>query len=175
MASIALVHVQMAMPFDHGLQLSVGAVIRVFGIVSHDPYRFSIGLIASGHNDDSHNALLFTVRFDGNLIVMNSRQHGTWGKEERLCNFPFVKGDSFVMIVRVQDCGYEAIVNGQRVHMYKHRIPLEHVQRLFISDQPKGNCQSLCLADVSVVDGSGQTQFPEPSSVSNLLLCSLSY
>lgn len=156
------------MPYDHKVRLSPGVVIRIHGIVSHDPYRFGINLLACGQGDDRHNPFHFNVRFDGHVIVMNSREQGKWGKEERPGGFPFARGEGFVATIRVRDDGYETIISGQRLPLYRHRIPLDQVQRLFIVDQPKGHRPSLVVAHVSVMAANGQPLIPAASSVSKL-------
>ena len=47
----------------------------------------------------------FSIRFHQNCIVRNTKQSGSWGREERDGGMPMSKGQAFHMIIAVhQDC-----------------------------------------------------------------------
>ncbi|CAL8135931.1 unnamed protein product [Orchesella dallaii] len=83
---------------------------------------------------------------DANVVVRNTLSADGWGNEERHSPpFPFLKGKCFKIVIR---CGHDLLqisVDGQSFVDYKHRLPLEDINFLSISNG----------IEVSVIEVSG--------------------
>ena len=65
------------------------------------PARFFVNFeVGQGQGADV--AFHFNPRFDGwDKVVLNSKQNGSWGKEERKMSMPFRKGAAFELVFTV--------------------------------------------------------------------------
>ncbi|XP_053402058.1 galectin-9-like [Mercenaria mercenaria] len=83
-------------------------------------------------------AFHFDVRFNylgcRNVIVRNTKDRKGWGPEERrLPYFPFQPNMSFEMIILTEHRCFKVAVNNQHLLEFKHRIPLDRVDTLYIT------------------------------------------
>uniref|UniRef100_A0A9J8BHK4 Galectin 4 n=1 Tax=Cyprinus carpio carpio TaxID=630221 RepID=A0A9J8BHK4_CYPCA len=67
-------------------------------------------------------------------MVLNSRQHGAWGKKEKL-ELPLKQGSSFDLIIAVNSENYQVYLNGSEVGQFQHRIPLDRVIALSVGGE----------------------------------------
>ncbi|XP_072495844.1 galectin-9-like isoform X1 [Notamacropus eugenii] len=93
--------------------------------------RFFVNL---QHGFDGRNiAFHFNPRFeDGNLVVCNTKQNGSWGKEERKMQMPFQKGAPFEIRFQVHSAAFKVTVNGSYFVEYQHRVPFHQVDTISI-------------------------------------------
>ncbi|KAJ8363183.1 hypothetical protein SKAU_G00120140 [Synaphobranchus kaupii] len=119
------------MPFKNGMEL------KVTGVVSSDPHRFTINVC---HTEEAI-ALHFDLRFNHegaiNTIVFNSKEVAAYNfdEEKRVADFPFKAGQEFeVSIVFNSDNFDIRLPNG---HMVQFPNRLKHMQynnMLFVGD-----------------------------------------
>ncbi|XP_075330674.1 galectin-4-like [Odontesthes bonariensis] len=108
--------------------------------------RFFINLLC-GESESSDIALHFNPRFDGrDKVVLNSRQSGSWGSEEKIRSMPFSKGKAFEMVIIVTSEGLKIKVNGKDFFMFPHRIPVELVRAMNIGGD-------VCIKTINVIGG----------------------
>ncbi|MFH4973874.1 hypothetical protein AB6A40_000583 [Gnathostoma spinigerum] len=113
-------------------KLEPGRILVVSGDTATNAKRFAINLtLDTPQNELSNIALHFNVRFDEKKIVMNSKQNGEWGKEERISN-PYKPGGKFDIRIRAHENHFEMIVEQKKVHEYKYRLPLGSIRFLDI-------------------------------------------
>ncbi|MBN3309959.1 LEG protein, partial [Amia calva] len=83
---------------------------------------FAINL---GHSENDV-ALHFNPRFDahGDLrtIVMNSRQGGAWGSEQRESSFPFQQGEEFKVYITHNNDSFEVKLSDGSVIHFPNRL-----------------------------------------------------
>ncbi|XP_035240193.1 uncharacterized protein LOC118209142, partial [Anguilla anguilla] len=123
------------MPFVEHLHhsLKTGMYMYFRGKVDDDIKRFHINL-QNGDVKGCATALHFNPRFKPNeVVVFNTFQNGKWGKEERVNEMPFRKGEEFELVIIVTAKGYQVIVNGRQFYMFKHRLPVNQVSALKIA------------------------------------------
>ncbi|KAF4118163.1 hypothetical protein G5714_000214 [Onychostoma macrolepis] len=78
-------------------------------------------------------ALEYSLRFDENVVVRNTYDDGTWGKEERCGCMPFKRGQPLQVIIFCTHQNFEIFSNGEKVHTYNHRYSnLEYIDVLDI-------------------------------------------
>ncbi|XP_062860528.1 uncharacterized protein lgals4 [Trichomycterus rosablanca] len=69
----------------------------------------------------------------GQNIYLNSFRNDTWEQEEIVPDKSFTKGAAFIIFVFIRSDGYEVYVNGVKLCMFKHRIPLENISTLSVN------------------------------------------
>ncbi|XP_059164750.1 galectin-5-like [Physella acuta] len=118
--------------------LYAGKEFHISGVPSCSPSRFSIILMCGACNC-ADIALHFDVRFcygpDRNVVVINDRQCGTFGKEERnqRC-FPFCPNVAFEIVIRVEANCFKISVNNSHFSEFCHRVfPLQRADQLNIT------------------------------------------
>ncbi|XP_044141057.1 galectin-9 [Bufo gargarizans] len=122
--------------------LNDGTMVVISGTVPHSGDRFSVNFqCGAGESDDI--AFHFNPRFDGGLLVCNTKQSNSWGKEERKNELPFHRGHPFEIRILVSHHDYKVSVNRQHFLEYCHRIPLPRVNTLTV----KG-CVTLTCVDI---------------------------
>lgn len=114
--------------------LNAGSQIVIRGRVLQDAVRFSINL-KCGEDHDSDIALHFNPRNDdGDVVVRNTLQNGSWQTEERdTPHFPFNNGQKFTLRIMTNPDCYSIMVNNSPFVRYNHRIPPEDVCFLHLS------------------------------------------
>uniref|UniRef100_A0A8C6SMV5 Galectin n=1 Tax=Neogobius melanostomus TaxID=47308 RepID=A0A8C6SMV5_9GOBI len=113
--------------------LRQGSSIYIQGCIPKDISRFHISLLC-GQSESSDIALHFNPRFDGrDKVVFNTRQHDTWGSEDKIRSMPFRKGERFEMVILITSQGYQIKVNGKDFYMFEHRVPVERVGGIMIA------------------------------------------
>ncbi|XP_035239856.1 uncharacterized protein LOC118208954 [Anguilla anguilla] len=118
-------------PFPKAIDggLKPGMSLYFEGMVHSEVNGFHINLEAG-----KDVAMHFRVYFQQpELVVFNSLEKGSWGKEERVTEMPFRKGENFQLLFNVTSDGYQVIVNSCAFYVYKHRIPVDRVISLLIS------------------------------------------
>ncbi|KAJ8280296.1 hypothetical protein GJAV_G00052880 [Gymnothorax javanicus] len=116
---------------DGGLKVGMSLIFK--GMVHHIINRFHINLKCREERGGAK-ALHFNPRFKhGEVVVLNSFQHGRWQGEERPAGMPFTKGGIFELVFNVTSEGYQVIVDGKDFHLFKHRIPVERVCAIRVS------------------------------------------
>uniref|UniRef100_A0A8B9H136 Galectin n=1 Tax=Astyanax mexicanus TaxID=7994 RepID=A0A8B9H136_ASTMX len=82
----------------------------------------------TGSSDGDDVALHFKPRI-GQKVTLSSFRNGKWESEESASAEPFTRGAPFTMFFTINTEGYEVFVNGVKHCMFKHRIPVEKIQR----------------------------------------------
>ncbi|TEA42738.1 hypothetical protein DBR06_SOUSAS1610265, partial [Sousa chinensis] len=81
--------------------LRVGMSIYIQGVASEHMKRFFVNFEV-GQGPEADVAFHFNPRFDGwDKVVLNTRQNGNWGKEEKKRSMPFSKGAAFELVFMV--------------------------------------------------------------------------
>uniref|UniRef100_A0A8D2E3X1 Galectin n=1 Tax=Theropithecus gelada TaxID=9565 RepID=A0A8D2E3X1_THEGE len=87
-------------------------------------------------------AFHFRVYF-GHVVVMNSRECGSWKSEMRCSNVPFEDGKPFELCISVLDNEYQVSVNGQHCYSFPHRFPPCYVKMVQV-------CRDISLTSMCV-------------------------
>ncbi|XP_032982963.1 galectin-7 [Rhinolophus ferrumequinum] len=105
----------------------VGTVMRIRGVVPDKAGRFHVNLLCSDEKD-ADAALHFNPRLDQSVVVFNTKERGTWGKEERGHGFPFQRGQPFDVLLISTKEGFKVVVEDSEFHNFHYRIQPEHVR-----------------------------------------------
>ncbi|KAM9320053.1 galectin-9-like [Gastrophryne carolinensis] len=131
--------------------LKDGTLVVISGSVQHSGDRFAVNF-QCGPDIAFH----FNPRFDGSLVVCNTKEHQNWGKEERKNELPFHRGHPFELRILVTHHDYKVSVNRNHFLEYHHRIPFHRVQNLEIN-----GCVSLSCVDIQA---QGKPPYLPPTS-----------
>ncbi|KAL5008483.1 hypothetical protein ScPMuIL_014064 [Solemya velum] len=93
--------------------------------------RFAIDLLCESKGDI---AFHFNPRFNEKCIVRNTKVNNNWGTEERGGCFPLQKEVPFEIVIQVNANHFTVLVNGQHFCTYKHRVPINLVNIVAVSD-----------------------------------------
>ncbi|XP_011807786.1 PREDICTED: galectin-7 [Colobus angolensis palliatus] len=104
-----------------------GTVLRIRGLVPPNASRFHLNLLC-GEEEGSDAALHFNPRLDTSEVVFNSKEQGSWGREERGPGVPFQRGQPFEVLIIASDDGFKAVVGDAQYHHFRHRLPLARVR-----------------------------------------------
>uniref|UniRef100_A0A673FSL6 Galectin n=1 Tax=Sinocyclocheilus rhinocerous TaxID=307959 RepID=A0A673FSL6_9TELE len=123
-----------------------GKVIIIQGVISPQAKRICFKLrYITGI------ALEYSLRFDENVVVCNSYDDGTWGKEEQcgLISHPCLLC-VFQVTIFCTHQNFEVFSNGEKVHTYSHRYSnLENIDVLDICGDVQlndySNAKMFCL------------------------------
>lgn len=138
------VYLQQSLPFWAVIPggCTPGTLVLIVGRITTANARFSVNFVAGNtlnpyEADANDVALHFNPRFRESCVVRNTRQHGTWGKEERLPKdfLPMTAGSTFELLFLVQPEGFKVAVNGKHFIEYKHRIAYQLVGLLKIEGE----------------------------------------
>ncbi|NP_001140054.1 Galectin-4 [Salmo salar] len=157
--------------------LRSGMSVYIQGVIPHEITSFNMNL-QCGESEGSDIGFHFSPRFDNwDKVVFNSCQEGEWGSEEEIHNMPFSKGDAFEMVIIIKQEGYQVAVNGQDLHTFNYRIPVERVNALQIGGD-------VSIQTISIIGGGnpgadqiggnlpvmdGQTIFKPPVPYSSMI------
>uniref|UniRef100_A0A5F8HFT5 Galectin n=1 Tax=Monodelphis domestica TaxID=13616 RepID=A0A5F8HFT5_MONDO len=99
--------------------LHAGKFLLVLGSILPTADSFEINL-RSGNDIAFH----LNPRFQENTIVRNSHINYLWGPEERALSsvMPFIKGQTFMVLITCEAQGFKVTVNGQYLFSYSHRV-----------------------------------------------------
>nr|XP_009292173.1 uncharacterized protein si:dkey-151j17.4 isoform X3 [Danio rerio] len=111
--------------------LKAGKGVFIQGAVPAGSDGFVVNL-KCGESDGDDIAFQMKPQFISNFTAVNSRQNGSWGKEEKL-DFPLKPGSSFDLNIAVNSEGYQVFLSGQEVGCFQHRISLERVNTLAVA------------------------------------------
>ncbi|XP_075121025.1 galectin-9B-like isoform X2 [Leptodactylus fuscus] len=130
-----------------------GTLVIISGAVQHSGDRFAVNL-QCGHSDSDDIAFHFNPRFDGGLVVCNTKEHKSWGKEEHKREMPFHRGQPFEIRILISGHDYKVSVNRNHFLEYHHRIPLHKVKTLTVN-----GCVTLSSVEIQ---GQGPAYPPQP-------------
>uniref|UniRef100_A0A8C1S6Q0 Galectin n=1 Tax=Cyprinus carpio TaxID=7962 RepID=A0A8C1S6Q0_CYPCA len=105
--------------------LKAGKAIFIQGSVPSGCESFVVNL-KCGESKGNDIAFQIRTQFSSNCMVLNSRQHGAWGKKEKL-ELPLKQG-SIIFNLKVY-------LNGSEVGQFQHRIPLDRVIALSVGGE----------------------------------------
>ena len=105
------------MPFAVPLQhMRPGKLLQIAGDVPAHSGRFVVNVQSGGGGDAHHVPLHLSARFDdpydGHVLVVTNRQHGSWGAEQRekgAPHFPFQRGHAFEILILVEHGEYKVL------------------------------------------------------------------
>nr|CCQ48559.1 galectin 4 [Channa striata] len=162
-------------PLNGGLR--EGTSIYLHGFIPENITRFFVNLHC-GEYESSDVAFYFSPQFDGwDKVVFNTCQNGCWESEEKIHHMPFRRGQDFEMVITVTSHGYKIRVNGQDLHTFNYRIPVERVNALQIGGD-------VSIQTISIIGGGnpgadqiggnlpvmdGQTIFKPPVPYSSMI------
>ncbi|XP_054857377.1 galectin-9 isoform X2 [Eublepharis macularius] len=112
-----------------------GLMVIVTGSVLHNCTRFQVDFqCGSTQVPRPDIAFHFNPRFDdGDCVVWNSFERGSWQHEERQYTMPFHKGRPFEIRFLVQSSSFMVAVNGKHYLEFKHRVPISRVDTIGVS------------------------------------------
>jgi len=105
-----------------------GKSIYISGKIDDGSSRFAVNL-QCGESPDDDIALHVNPRWDddeGSVLVLNSREAGSWGEEVRLPN-PIVPGEEMDMHILGMNEGYTILINGEPVTDIEYRMDTTRV------------------------------------------------
>lgn len=104
------------------VSLTVGSQIYIQGLVPEVSLRFSVNL-QRGIGEADPIFLHINPRFEpeGPVVVLNSREVKSWGREERASPSPFAQGRPFLLAITCFPQGYELAVNGLPFATFDYR------------------------------------------------------
>ena len=98
-------------------------------------FRFTINLQEDGEHNSDNIAFHFNARQSEDVVVRNTKDGGDWQDEERdIPFFPFNEGKTFLIKIEVAPAILRVYVNGKHFINYKHRIDMERIHYLFVSE-----------------------------------------
>lgn len=116
--------------------LQDGDMVQIKGRVLPHCDRFHVNLqcgTMAGHCDV---ALHFNPRFEcPGYVVCNSFENQHWCSEERKYETPVQKGETFQLLILVQNDSYKVAVNDKHFLEFMHRLPLASVNTISIEGQ----------------------------------------
>jgi len=127
-----------AVPFRQVLHgaMQTGKTISITGRPKPYANRFSINLEKTRDVPDiifHMNPRFAAVDEPMPVIVRNHMFDNAWGKEERdTPAFPFLRGFNFDMTIICEEEFYLVAVNGQHLLSFRHRIPFEIADTIYI-------------------------------------------
>ncbi|XP_068565239.1 galectin-8-like [Cebidichthys violaceus] len=112
-----------------------GEMVLIQGSVPSGADRFQVDLTCgSSVKPRADVAFHFNPRFKKSpCVVCNSLQKERWSREEIQNQNPFTVGETFELIVLVQEDSYKVAVNGAHLLEFRHRVDLERVDTLCVS------------------------------------------
>ncbi|XP_057568707.1 galectin-4 [Hippopotamus amphibius kiboko] len=138
-------------PIPGGLR--IGMSIYIQGVANEHMKRFFVNFEV-GQSPEADVAFHFNPRFDGwDKVVLNTKQDGKWGNEEKKRSMPFSKGSAFELVFMVLAEHYKVVVNGNPFYEFGHRMPLQMVTHLRVDGDLK-------LQSINFIGGQ-----PAPSQV----------
>ncbi|XP_069767215.1 galectin-4-like isoform X2 [Narcine bancroftii] len=121
--------------------LQDGDMIQIKGRVLPQCNRFHVNLqcgTAAGHCDV---AFHFNPRFEcPGYVVCNSFENQRWCSEERKHEEPIHKGETFQILILVQNDVYKVAVNDKHFLDFRHRLSLSKVNTISIDGQVEVVC-----------------------------------
>ncbi|CAK9304223.1 unnamed protein product [Gordionus sp. m RMFG-2023] len=112
-------------------KLMDGSGIFIQGFAHKNAKNININL-KSGYDKDDDIPFHYNLRFGEDVMVINSYDNKSWGKEERVKHFPFQKGQMFELFYFLEGDHYRVSINGKPVFEFRHRINPEGVRVLAI-------------------------------------------
>uniref|UniRef100_A0A6I8S0A5 Galectin n=1 Tax=Xenopus tropicalis TaxID=8364 RepID=A0A6I8S0A5_XENTR len=138
--------VPFTLPLSHGLH--DGFLVVISGVVCPSGDRFNINF-QCGHSSNDDVAFHFNPRFiDGGIVVCNTKERNSWGREENKREMPFHRHQPFEIRILVSNHSYNVSVNRNHFVEYHHRIPIQRVNTLTI-----GGCVNLTCVHVQQQGG----------------------
>jgi len=126
------------MPFRSKLQerIEPGQTLSVKGRAHSTSKAFSINFLRGGDFEQGDRALHVSVRFDEKKVVLNTHEHGKWGKEERHSHH-MKQGDKFDIRIRTHADRFQIFFNGEEFAKYDHRMPVSSIDHFSV----EGDCE----------------------------------
>ncbi|XP_050957488.1 galectin-9 [Labeo rohita] len=121
-------------PFSKPIQggLKDGMTITVCGRVLPNADRFHVNLQRNSDVVLHINPRYTWFWISYGYVVHNSCQNGTWDWEENKSETPFPRGQTFTLQIVVTQDSYKISANGKPFSEYKHRMPFQNVDSIFI-------------------------------------------
>ncbi|XP_078278659.1 galectin-4-like isoform X2 [Rhinoraja longicauda] len=142
-------------PIPGGLQ--DGNMIQIKGRVLPHCDRFHVNLQCGTMAGHCNVAFHFNLRFEcPGYVVCNSFENQHWCSEERKCETPVQKGETFQLLLLIQNEAYKVAVNDKHFCEFKHRLPLASVNTISIDGQVE-------IVSISFI----KNQAPAPASFGN--------
>ncbi|XP_051891202.1 galectin-4-like isoform X8 [Pristis pectinata] len=116
--------------------LQDGNMIQIKGRVVPHSNRFHVNLQCGTEPGHCDVAFHFNPRFEcPGYVVCNSFENRRWSSEERKHELPIQKGETFQLLILVQNDSYKVAVNDKHFLEFKHRLPLSRVNTICIDGQ----------------------------------------
>ncbi|KAM6906199.1 galectin-8-like isoform 2-T2 [Lycodopsis pacificus] len=155
-----------------------GEMVLIQGSVPSDANRFQVDLTCgSSVKPRADVAFHFNPRFRKSAcVVCNSLQKERWSREEILNQNPFTVGETFELIVLVQEDSFKVAVNGAHLLEFRHKVDLERVDTLCVSGKVQVEAAGILPSQSDVSSVAQPTNQEEAEMSQNLhqttLICS---
>ncbi|XP_058237136.1 verrucotoxin subunit beta-like [Hemibagrus wyckioides] len=110
--------------------MKTGMAFYIQGTALSTGQSFETNLIA-GTREAGDVTLHMFVTF-GESMLFSTRRGQTWDNAERLTWSPITKGSAFDIFFVINPEGWEVYINGQKIYLFKHRLPVEKVNTVHI-------------------------------------------
>ncbi|CAF1078744.1 unnamed protein product [Brachionus calyciflorus] len=102
------------LPFCTDFEPKKGRIFQIRGYVPHQSGRFEFDIQDGPGVQPGNIQFHFSPRFDDSLsrdpvVVRNNRYFGSWWNEERHGGSPFRRGESFEVLILIDDSDYKVI------------------------------------------------------------------
>jgi hypothetical protein len=126
-------------PHNHHLDASLepGAVVVVKGTATDDGEgRITVNLSQFANGYDAPNIVFqLNIRFDSDEVVMNSKDAGNWGSEQKKSGIKalFVPGGPIDIRILAKPEKFIIMAQHKEFATYEHRMPLNSVTDVFVA------------------------------------------
>ncbi|XP_074123334.1 galectin-1-like isoform X2 [Sminthopsis crassicaudata] len=116
------------------LNLQPGLGVKVTGDILPNPQRFQIDLGLDENNIGLHFDPRFKFLYDNNIIMLNSKQGGNWGEEQRVTRFPYKAGTTVEVFITFEGKEFKVeLPDGSKI-VFPNRLELENINFMSIAD-----------------------------------------
>ncbi|KAE8736660.1 Galectin [Frankliniella occidentalis] len=138
-----------------------GRCLRVRGFIPHNAYRFSVNLATGPSMDYNDLALHVSTRPSEGLVELNTCRRGGWESGQQLRPCPVALGQSFELMILVDDYCYKIAFNGVHFAEWPHRHPYQGVNHVIV----EGSVQLQLVSLEGQPRGGGYAPPPPPAQV----------
>jgi len=125
-------------PYRSRLQerIEPGQTLTVKGRAFSSADTFTINFVRGPDFEEGDKIFHISVRYSQKKIILNTREHGKWGKEESHKNH-LKQGDKFDIRIRAHDKHFQVFINNEEFCKYEHRAPISGIDHFSV----EGDCE----------------------------------
>jgi len=125
-------------PYRSRLQerIEPGQTLSVKGRAYSTADTWSINFVRGSDFDQGDVIFHISIRYGQKKIILNTREHDKWGKEESHKNH-LKQGEKFDIRIRAHDKHFTVYINNEEFCKYEHRAPLSGIDHFSVD----GDCE----------------------------------